>query len=147
MSIEVLTLIGAVLITPLVTLLTLWIKGANAKDMRHDARDDAFFRALSGRVDECERRYKEKDKDIAEIRVELKNRDAEYIKLYQEHTTIRAKYEILQQEYTELKQQYDTTTKELRSLREALTEDRNIASELARTTAESMKPKNTDIIN
>lgn len=135
MEAPTLTLIGAIIITPIVTLLTMWLRNSTDKDKRRDDRDDKFIKSLDERVTECETRHGKRDKEIAEIRVELKNRDAEYLTLYQEHTTMRAKYEVLQADHEELKKQYEVTAAELTTLKETIKEDRENTADLASKTA------------
>lgn len=122
MNIEILTLVGAVLVTPIITLLTMWFRQNSDKDLRRDKRDDSFIKSLEDRITVLEQRLDQKEKEIREIRHELKNRDAEYLALYQEHTTLRAKYDVLQTDHNELKHQYDLTATELAKLQTTLKE-------------------------
>jgi chromosome segregation ATPase len=138
MDVNTITLIGAVVITPVVTLLTLWVKNIFAKDARRDKRDDGYISSLTDRVETCERRHNERDKEMREIRAELKQRDEEYVNLYKEHTTIRAKYDVLLADHNELKEQYDATAVELAALKDAIKKDRALTSDLAAHTASNV---------
>lgn len=138
MDINVLTLIGAIIITPIITILTLWIKNSTAKDTRRDARDDGYIKSLDERITLCEGRHATREKEISEIRQELKNRDVEYVKLYQENATIRAKYEILQEDHDDLKAKYEATVGELSSLKDAVQKDRQATADLATQTASTL---------
>lgn len=135
MDTSVLTLIGAIVITPIVTILTLWIKNATAKETRRDARDDGYIKSLDERVSLCESRHSARDKEMAEIRQELKNRDVEYVKLYQENATIRAKYDVLKEDHEELKAKYEATATELDTLKETMKKDREATADLASQTS------------
>ena len=132
------TLIAAVILTPLITIATLWFKTSSAKDERRDKRDDGYIASLTKRVETCEDRHNERDKEMKEFRTQLELRDEEYIKLYTEHTTIRAKYEVLLADHNELKTQYDATVLELSALKETFKQDRQITSVLATKTADNV---------
>lgn len=130
--------IGEVVLVPVLTFLTMWVKSQNDKDKRRDTRDDGYIQSLSDRVKTCEERHAARDREIAEIRVELKTRDVEYAKLYQEHATIRAKYEVLLADHDMLKAAYTATAQELSTLKETLKQDREATSNLAASTASNV---------
>jgi chromosome segregation ATPase len=131
-------IIGEVVLVPVLTFVTMWVRNLNAKDIRRDNRDDNYIKALSDRIDTCEKRHSDRDREMSEIRVELKTRDVEYAKLYQEHATIRAKYEVLVSEHDMLRKEYDATATELAALKEAIKKDRVLTSDLAAHTASNM---------
>lgn len=81
-------------------------------------REDGFISDMSKRITALE-------KEIREVRVELKNRDAEYLELYKEHTTLKAKYEVLQVDHEELKKNYERTVAELSRLGNTCKEEHN----------------------
>lgn len=96
-------------------LITLWAKSAikinSNRERRNDATEDAYRSELTRRIESLE-------KDVRELRVELKNRDAEYLQLYQEHTTLKAKYEVLQSDYDQTVKELHETQAELMALKE-----------------------------
>ncbi len=124
-------LIINVIATPLVTLLTLWIKGALESQKRQDIREDGLIKGLELRVLALEKRLDEKEREIKEIRVELKNRDEEYIKLYKEHTTLKAKYEVLLIDHDKLRKEYEQTQTELTVLKSDIKKRAEISAESA----------------
>jgi peptidoglycan hydrolase CwlO-like protein len=97
-----LTLIVNAVVTPLLVIVTNLFNNSANSAKRRDARDDNFIRSLEKRLSDLER-------EIKEVRIELKNRDEEYLALYKEHTTLRAKYDVLQADHEELKQKYENT--------------------------------------
>lgn len=103
------TLIINAIVTPILVFITMWLNRAISSGERRDKRDDGFISDLKQRLTNLER-------EIKEVRVELKNRDAEYIVLFKEHTTLKAKYEVLQIEHDELKAQYENTAAQLAQL-------------------------------
>lgn len=134
----ILTIVAVSILTPLLTFLTMWVRANTDKEVRRDKRDDGYIQELSERVSTCEKRHNERDTEMKEIRAELKNRDEEYLRLYQEHTTIRAKYEVLLADHTALRTQYETTVMELIALKDTLKQDREITAELATKTAKTV---------
>ncbi len=126
------------MLVPVLTFMTMWVKSLNARDERRDNRDDGYIKALSDRVNTCEKRHADRDREISEIRVEMKTRDIEYAKLYQEHATIRAKYEVLVTEHDALRKEYNATVEELAALKEAIKKDRVLTSDLADHTAKTI---------
>ena len=100
--------INAVL-TPTLVLVTMWFKSIISSKNRSLDREDEFIAGLVERIEGLE-------KEIREVRIELKNRDAEYLELYKEHTTLKAKYEVLQADHEELKKKYEHTASELSNL-------------------------------
>lgn len=116
MSAEQLTILvtlGNVFFTPVIVLVTMWVKNSSTKEARREKREDGFIEGLEDRIAALERRLDEKEKEIREIRVELKNRDKEYLTLYQEYTTLKAKYEVLYADHEDLKKQHATMQNEL----------------------------------
>ena len=110
------SLIINAIITPVLVICTLWAKSIFSKGDRQQIREDGFIAEMQKRISVLE-------KDIREVRVELKNRDAEYLALYKEHTTLKAKYEVLDADYqvlsadhNELRGKYEQTVKELSEL-------------------------------
>lgn len=120
MDTHALTIIGEVVLVPVLTFATIWLKGNLDKDIRREKRDDGYLKNLEDRVKSLENRLDAKEKEIREIRHELKNRDAEYVALYQEYTTLKARYEVLQNDHNDLKRDYDSTVTELTNLQSAL---------------------------
>ena len=100
---------------PVMTLLTLWVRSAlssgEKRQKRNDDTEDSYRGELLGRVSTLER-------EVKELRVELKNRDKEYVALFQEHATLRAKHEILQAEYDQTVKELHSTQAELTALKE-----------------------------
>jgi chromosome segregation ATPase len=109
MSETTITLIANAVITPVLVLVTLWVKSSISKQAKRDEREDGFIADIKERITDLER-------EIKEVRVELKNRDAEYLELYKAHTTLKAKYEVLQADHEDLKQKYEHTVAELAQL-------------------------------
>jgi chromosome segregation ATPase len=114
--------LGNIFFTPIIVLVTLWVKNKYAQDDRRESRydksQDDLLKSLEERVSTCESRHTDREKEIKEIRAELKNRDVEYLSLYKEHTTLKAKYEVLLVDHEELKANYDNTVIELSNLKE-----------------------------
>lgn len=117
-TIAAIVTLGNIFFTPVIVIVTMWIKGALESSKSREKREDGLIEGLQARVDNLERRLDEKEREIKEIRIELKNRDAEYVKLYQEHTTLKAKYEALLADHDELKRKYDVTAGELGVLKD-----------------------------
>lgn len=117
---ELIITIANLIFTPIIVLLTMWIKGNNAKEERRDKRDDEYLKNLEARILDVDKRLTEKEQEIKEIKVELKNRDEEYLKLYKEHTTLKAQYEVLKADYEVLKKNYQGSVEEMTSLKEDL---------------------------
>ena len=107
----VLTLAANGALTPVLVLFTQWVKDSNSKQIRQEKRDEEYMGNLEKRIEGLER-------DIKEVRQELKNRDAEYLELYKDYTTLKAKYEVLQVDYEELKKQSNETDIQLETLKE-----------------------------
>lgn len=110
------TLVINAIITPLLVLFTLWVKKNVSKEERDEKRHDK-------QVDSFEERIRHLEKEIREVRIELKNRDAEYLELYKEHTTLKAKYEVLEADHEDLKKKYEATVAELSKLGSTCKED------------------------
>lgn len=138
MEINTLTVMGEVVLVPILTFLTIWVRSYNDKELRRDKRDDGYIKSLEDRITALEARLDKKETDIREINLELKNRDAEYLKIYQEHTTLKAKYEVLQNDYDLLKKNYITMTDEMFLLKETLKKDRENTASLAANTAQKV---------
>lgn len=111
MTSDLVTLIVNVIATPLLVLLTLWVRSSLSTKERDQRREDGFINELIKRVENLEL-------EIKEVRIELKNRDAEYLALYQQHTTMKAKYEVLLAEHDQLRKDYDSTALELSALKD-----------------------------
>jgi len=109
----ILTLLANGVLTPVLVFFTQWLRDSNNKQLRQEKRDETYMINL-------EERIKVLEKDIKEVRQELKNSDAEYLQLYKDYTTLKAKYEVLQIDHDELKKQYDTTVTELVNFKEDL---------------------------
>lgn len=105
------TLIANGILTPILVFLTQWLKDTTNKSLRQEKRDENYMLNLEKRIAGLER-------EVREVRVELKNRDAEYLALYKEHTTLRAQYEILEIDHAKLKKDYDATVSELAALKQ-----------------------------
>ncbi len=103
------TLIINALLTPVLVIITLQVRSAIQSKEHATAREDGFINGL-------EKRLQNVEKELREVRVELKNRDAEYLSLYKEHTTLKAKYEVLYADHEDLKKRYQHTVEELASL-------------------------------
>lgn len=104
----IILIINAVL-TPILVIVTLWVRANIAKSNRMTDREDGFITGMEKRLERLE-------KEIREVRIELKNRDAEYLELYKEHTTLKAKYEVLSVDHEDLKKKYEATVLELSKL-------------------------------
>lgn len=119
MDATILTLIINAVVTPLLVLATLWLKSQTASRSHALTREDGFINELNKRVVSLE-------KEIREVRIELKNRDAEYLELYKEHTTLKAKYEVLNADHEDLKKKYEATVAELSKLGSTCKEEHNL---------------------
>lgn len=119
MDATILTLIINAVVTPLLVIATLWVKSQTASKNHTLTREDGFIAELNKRVQTLE-------KEIREVRIELKNRDAEYLELYKEHTTLRAKYEVLSADHDDLKKKYEATVAELSKLGSTCKEEHNL---------------------
>jgi chromosome segregation ATPase len=108
---DFITLVVNVIATPLLVVLTMWVRSQISSKERDQKREDGF-------IDELIKRVAQLETDIKEVRAELKNRDAEYLALYQQHTTMKAKYEVLSAEYEQLRKDYENTASELNALKE-----------------------------
>ena len=62
----------------------MWVRSQISSKERDQKREAGF-------IDELIKRVAQLETDIKEVRAELKNRDAEYLALYQQHTTIESK--------------------------------------------------------
>lgn len=111
MSADLITLIVNVIATPLLVVLTMWVRSQISSKERDQKREDGFIEELIKRVAQLEL-------DIKEVRAELKNRDAEYLSLYQQYTTMKAKYDVLLSEHDQLRKEFDSTAMELGALKE-----------------------------
>lgn len=103
------TLLINAIATPLLVILTLWVRSMVSSKERSEKREDKFIADL-------ERRLQSVEQELKVVRVELKNRDKDYLELYKEHTTLKAKYEVLMADHEELKKQYEHTVSELSRL-------------------------------
>ena len=109
MTETLLILIINAICTPILVIATLWVRSNIANKDRMNSREDGYFLNMEKRVNALE-------KEIREVRIELKNRDAEYLELYKEHTTLKAKYEVLSVDHEDLKKKYEATVAELSKL-------------------------------
>ena len=116
------------IVTPLLVIGTLWVRSRIASDTRTDARQDGLIKNLVERVDTCESRHDKREKEIREIRMELKNRDAEYVSLFQQHTTLKAKYEVLSADHQQLKKEYEETAQQLATLKTDIKDKAELAA-------------------
>lgn len=140
MDTAVIVTLANIIFTPIIVLITMAVRNHNDKEIRQDRRDDEFIKSLKENIGELRERVAElersddvKNTSLAEIRVELKNRDTEYVKLYQEHATLRAKYEILSKDHDSLKKEYDITAKELATFKEDIKSKATQAAEELKT--------------
>lgn len=111
MDITLVTLIVNAIATPILVLITMWLKSIIARGERDERRHDGYISNL-------ERRIQALEKEVREVRVELKNRDAEYLALYKDYTTLKAKHEVLQVDHEELKKLHDEVAAELTALKD-----------------------------
>lgn len=109
MSETLITLIINAVMTPLFVILTLWARSIVSSKNHAILREDGFIAGMDKRIMALE-------KELREVRIELKNRDADYLELYKEHTTLKAKYEVLQVDHEQLKKEYGHTVEELTRL-------------------------------
>lgn len=125
MTADTLQVILSVVVGPTVTFLILWgralIKGSVNRERRSDEKEDAYIKELNNRVLTLEREMKE-------LRAELKNRDAEYIELYKKWTTLKAQHEVLQADYDQTVKELHDTQKELSSLKEDIKNKASLAA-------------------
>lgn len=126
-QLSVVVTLGNVFFTPVIVLVTLWVRGKINKETRRETREDGLIKSIVERVETCEKRHADRDREIKEIRTELKHRDDEYIALYKEHTTLRAKYEVLLGDHDELKKQYQVTVSELEILKKDMVKRAEVA--------------------
>lgn len=131
MDAQTLTAIVEVVLVPVLTFVTMWVRNGFDKDKRQEKREDGFIENLVKDVADLKR-------EVREVRAELKNRDAEYVKLYQDYTTLKARHEVLQSDHDQLKNRYDETVAELTSVKEIIRKDRENTATLASTTAKIM---------
>lgn len=103
------TLLINAIATPVLVLITMWLNRSISSGERRDNRDDGFIADMKKRLDSLER-------EIKEVRIELKHKNAEYLALYTQHTELKAKYEVLQADHEELKAKYENTASELAKL-------------------------------
>jgi chromosome segregation ATPase len=97
--------------TPLLVLLTMWFRSSLSTKERTEKREDGFITGMEERIAQLER-------EVREVRIELKNRDAEYLDLFKVYTTLKAKHEVLEADHEELKKQYNATATELGTLKD-----------------------------
>lgn len=121
MTEALITLIVNAIATPFFVLLTMWVRSASTQKDRISKREDGFITGMEKRIDTLER-------EIREVRVELKNRDAEYLTLYKDYTTLRAQHEVLEIDHEELKKHYNATVDELATLKEDIKKKANEAA-------------------
>ena len=114
MNETLLTLLINAVLTPILVLITLWVRSSISRSQHALDREDGFISGLEKRIISLE-------KEVREVRIELKNRDEEYLQLYKEHTTLKAKYEVLVADHNDLKQKYEHTVAELTRLGNDLT--------------------------
>jgi uncharacterized protein (DUF3084 family) len=124
LSLTLITLIGTAIITPTLTLITLWFKNRNSFQERRDKEYQKYVDALIKDVEtlkteliKVQQHLEEKETAIRTIQTELKNRDEEYLKLFQSNNTLRAQYDNLLADHTKLKIDYDATVAELTQLK------------------------------
>lgn len=107
------TIIVNGVLTPVLVLLTMWMRSTVSTKQRILSREDGFISGLEKRIISLER-------EIREVRVELKNRDGEYLEIYKEYTTLKAKYEVLLADHEDLKRQHLATATELANLKQGI---------------------------
>ncbi len=136
LSLTLATLVGTAVITPTLTLLTLWFKNRNSREERRDKEYQKYVDALLKDVadlkielDEIQLKLEKKEDDIRTIQTELKNRDAEYLKLYQSNNTLKAQYDNLLADHIKLKVDFDATVAELIQLKSDIKQKTNEAAE------------------
>jgi peptidoglycan hydrolase CwlO-like protein len=124
-DLAIISLIGTAVIAPSITLLTLWFKNKGSSQERRDKEYEQYVTDLKrtvldlqNQINEMHKGATQREEDIRTIQTELKNRDAEYIKIFQSHTTLRAQYENLSADHSKLKADYDLTSAELIQLKE-----------------------------
>ena len=100
MNENIIVLLMNAVATPLLVIITMGVRNSFDKDKRQEKREDGF-------IDEMRKRIEILEKEVREVRVELKNRDAEYIELYKKYTTLKAQYEVLEIDHQNLKKEYD----------------------------------------
>lgn len=127
------------IITPVLALITIYVKSMFESGKRQDIREDGLIKGLQDRVTALEKRLDDKEREMREIRVELKNRDEEYIVLYKDYTTLKAKYEVLQIDHQKLREQYEKTENELSVLKQDIKRRAEISLESAKTLALEVK--------
>ena len=110
MNESIIVLLMNVVATPLLVVLTMAVRNSFDKDKRQEKREDGF-------IDEMRKRIEILEKEVRELRVELKNRDAEYIELYKKYTTLKAQYEVLQVDHDKLQKEYTELSTELNTLK------------------------------
>ncbi len=97
-------------LTPIFVLLTLWVRSTISSKQRSLNREDGFIAGLEKRVLQLET-------EVREVRIELKNRDEEYLDLYKKYTTLLAKYEVLLADHEDMKKKYGKTATGLDDLK------------------------------
>lgn len=131
MEVQSLIPVAEVVLVPVLTFLTMWIQNSYKKSERQDKREEGLIQGLTTRIGDLE-------KEVKEVKVELKNRDAEYVKLFQDYTTLKAKHEVLQSDHDLLKKRYDETVEELTAVKDTIHKDRQNTAQLATKTADAI---------
>lgn len=107
--------------TPILVLLTMYARSRISSGERREKREDAYIDVLTNRVTQLE-------KDLQEVRVELKNRDVEYVELFQKYTSLRAKHEVLLADFEITKRELHATQAELTALKDDIKKKANLAA-------------------
>ncbi len=127
MNSQTIALIGVVIISPIVTLLTIWIKDQNklaANGQNHEfEKENKLIEVLQNDIADLKRemgimkkQLEKKDDEIREIQRRLNTREIDYANLLKEHAELSQNHQNLQIEHDNLKRQYDETVAKLTSL-------------------------------
>jgi chromosome segregation ATPase len=127
MNSEILIALGTIVITPVVTVITLYIKDKNKlteKSQTHEfekenklitvLQDDII--ELKSQVKTLESRLDKKDAEIRELQRRLNSRELDYANLLKEHAELSQNHQNLQVEHDNLKKQYEETVERLTNL-------------------------------
>lgn len=124
MNSEILIAVGTFVSTPLVTLLTIWIKDRNKLAVNGQAqqfkKENLLITTLQNDIKELrmqvavlETRLEKKDTEIQEIQRRLNARELDYANLLKEHAELSQNHQNLQIEHDDLKKKYDETVSKL----------------------------------
>ena len=125
MNTQTITLIGVVVISPIVTLLTIWIKDKLAVNgQSHEfEKENKLIEVLQSDITELKKQVKDlsnrlekKDDEIREIQRRLNARELDYANLLKEHAELSQNHQNLQVEHDDLKKKYEDTVEKLTTL-------------------------------